>query len=391
MKKYNSIFGLFLLLLIVSITACQEDIENFDSKVVIGEATNKVGTYLLKPGLDEMTQVLKATVPTPAITEIHITYKADPSLVDQYNLAYYNTAVALPETCYDLTEPTAIIHSGSVTSTEVTINFKNLTSLDKDLIYVLPITVADTNWELLESTRTNYYVFKGAALINTVANIKERRLQPALTNASVLNNMRTITVEVLIRADELKDKISTLIGIEGKFLLRFSDNGLPGNQLQIATGSGNATNSNWTIETGKWVHIAFTYNGITGQSELFVDGISRGNGDRQIRTIVNWGVSYPREDETDNRRGFWIGYSYDTPRYFDGDISECRIWNRILTAEEIQAKDHFYYTTPQSEGLVAYWKFDEGQGINVTDYANGNNLTANKELTWKAVELPAKK
>ena len=57
-------------------------------------------------------------------------------------------------------------------------------------------------------------------------------------------------------------------------------------------------------------------------------------------------------------------------------ICECRIWNRVLTAEEIQAKNHFYYVDPKSEGLVAYWKFDEGQGVSITDYANENNLTA---------------
>ena len=45
---------------------------------------------------------------------------------------------------------------------------------------------------------------------------------------------------------------------------------------------------------------------------------------------------------------------------------------------------------PKSEGLVAYWKFDEGQGMSITDYASGNNLTANKDLTWKPLELPEK-
>ena len=124
---------------------------------------------------------------------------------------------------------------------------------------------------------------------------------------------------------------------------------------------------------------------------MFVDGESKGVGNQRPRVTVNWGVSYPREEENDNKRGFWIGYSYDTPRYLDGDISECRVWNRILTPEEIREKDHFYYVDPASDGLVAYWKFDDGQGGNITDHANGNNLIANNELTWKAVELPNKK
>lgn len=209
MKNYSSFFTFLILSLSFGLTACQEDSENFGSKVIAGNATKKVDTYLLKPGMNEMSRTFQATIPRPEETEIHITYKADPTLVEQYNSAYYNEAIALPEICYELTEPTAVIYAGSITSTDVTIRFKELTSLDNNLIYVLPITVAESNWSLLESTRTSYYVFKGAALINVVADIKERRLQPSFTDASVLNNLRTITVEALIRANELYDKIST--------------------------------------------------------------------------------------------------------------------------------------------------------------------------------------
>lgn len=136
--------------------------------------------------------------------------------------------------------------------------------MNSNLVYVLPVTVAESDWELWKAHVQFIMYLKGAALINTVANIKERRLKPNFLHAGVLIGLKTITVEALVRADELNNKISTLMGIEGKFLLRFSDQGLPGNQLQLATTSTNATNPNWTIETGKWVHIAFTYDGNTG-------------------------------------------------------------------------------------------------------------------------------
>ena len=328
MKKYNSIFSLFVLLSAVNIVSCQDDAERFDSKVITGDVSKKVATHLLKPGVDEMLQTFQATIPQPVESDIHIVYKAEPSLVTTYNEIYYDAAVALPEDYYEVKESNVIINKGSVVSTDVVLHFKDLTALNSNLVYVLPVTVAESDWELLESARTVYYVFKGAALINTVANIKERRLKPNFLHAGVLIGLKTITVEALVRADELNNKISTLMGIEGKFLLRFSDQGLPGNQLQLATTSTNATNPNWTIETGKWVHIAFTYDGNTGQSEMFVDGVSRGYGNKTIRTTVNWGYSYPVEEETELKRGFWIGYSYEAARYLDGDICECRIWNR---------------------------------------------------------------
>lgn len=298
MKKYNSIFSLFVLLLAVNVVSCQDDAERFDSKVITGDVSKKVATHLLKPGVDEMLQTFQATIPQPVESDIHIVYKAEPSLV-QHIMRFIMSSCCAAGGYYEVKESNVIINKGSVVSTDVVLHFKDLTALNSNLVYVLPVTVAESDWELLESARTVYYVFKGAALINTVANIKERRLKPNFLHAGVLIGLKTITVEALVRADELNNKISTLMGIEGKFLLRFSDQGLPGNQLQLATTSTNATNPNWTIETGKWVHIAFTYDGNTGQSEMFVDGVSRGYGNKTIRTTVKFGgYSYPVEEET---------------------------------------------------------------------------------------------
>ena len=101
---------------------------------------------------------------------------------------------------------------------------------------------------------------------------------------------------------------------------------------------------------------------------------------------VNWGQTM-----TDEGNGFWIGHSYNRDRWLEGEISECRIWNKVLTADEINAKNHFYLVEPDSEGLVAYWKFDEGTGQTVTDYTgNGNNGMALDPISWVEVALPEK-
>lgn len=44
---------------------------------------------------------------------------------------------------------------------------------------------------------------------------------------------------------------------------------------------------------------------------------------------------------------------------------------------------------PHSEGLIAYWKFNEGTGSKIIDHtSNGNDLTGNTTPTWINVELP---
>ena len=108
MKKYNSIFSLFVLLLAVNVVSCQDDAESFDSKVITGDVSKKVATHLLKPGVDEMLQTFQATIPQPVESDIHIVYKAEPSLVTTYNEIYYDAAVALPEDYYEVKESNVI-------------------------------------------------------------------------------------------------------------------------------------------------------------------------------------------------------------------------------------------------------------------------------------------
>lgn len=368
--------------------SCQEDMETYSNKIFID--SNKVNTLLLKGESETIEKVLQASIAQTNPQDIHITYKADPSLIATYNAAYYDKAIELPEECYEIPNPQAVINAGSVKSTEVSIFFKNLDILDRDLVYVLPVTIAETDIDILESARTSYFIIKGAALINTVANITGNKLYPGLSDASVLNNLSQITAEALIRVDEFGKQISTIMGIEGKFLIRVGDAGVPDNQIQLATENGNITDANWGIPVREWVHIALTWNSTDGAVNVYINGAKKGNTQTsRFRGKVNWGVHY--ESETEKSRGFWVGYSYSDDRDLKGDICEVRIWNRILTEEEINAKNHFYTVEPDAEGLVSYWKFDEGNGSSIKDHTvYGNNLIANSAPAWKMVELPEK-
>ena len=59
----------------------------------------------------------------------------------------------------------------------------------------------------------------------------------------------------------------------------------------------------------------------------------------------------------------------------------------MRTQEEIVS--NVYEVDPTSEGLVAYWKCDEGAGDTIRDHTgNGNNGTANSALKGKSVARP---
>ena len=380
MKKYiNSwLVSFFAASCLLFATSCREDSENFDNKLFIKSAAK---VNILIKGSDESAEsVIQTAMAKPENKDIQITYKENFGLVDQYNAAYYDHAIALPKNCYDIPDPVTTIPAGAVKADNVNVLFKNLSSLDRDLVYVLPVSIADANITVLEHSRTTYFVIRSAALISTVANISDNKLKPSFANASALSNLKQVTVEALVRVDKFGKLISTIMGIEGEFLIRIGDAGVPDNQIQLATSSGNVTDASWTIETGKWTHVALTFDSSSGATNVYINGVKKGaTKTSNYRNAVNWG-----------KANFWIGYSYSDDRFLDGDISECRIWDRVLTAEEINAKDHFYTVNPDADGLVAYWKFNEGQGLVVNDYSgNNNNAIAAKALKWKAIELPA--
>ena len=83
----------------------------------------------------------------------------------------------------------------------------------------------------------------------------------------------------------------------------------------------------------------------------------------------------------------YVGKSYNEERYIPGEISELRVWSVARTPEQIAG--NMYGVSPESEGLVAYWKFNEGSGSTIIDHANGTNLSAvGGTPTWIPVTLP---
>lgn len=384
--KLKNLYLVSMALLAGVFTACNDnDVENFDNQVYVNAST-MTSTVLLKNTVPATEGSFRIAMARPEAQDITITLKAEPTLTATYNAAYYDAAEALPESYYSVETPQTTILAGAVVSDDVVVSFKNLTDLDREKVYVLPVTISQSSIGVLKSAGTMYYVLKGAALINTVPDITKNLVYVTWSKPEVANNLKQLTAEALIRVNKFDKMLTSIMGIEGKFLLRIGDAGIPQNQLQVATSNGNLTSSDLAIPTGEWTHIAVTYNADQGgKITVYINGKNMLEGAKD-NGAINWAQTM-----TDEGNGFWIGHSYNRDRWLEGNISECRIWNRVLTQDEINAKDHFYQVEPDADGLVSYWKFDEGAGTAIHDYSgNGNNATALEALTWNQVELPAK-
>ena len=403
---------------IAALTACQTGEEHtFENKVFISEDSFARQLRVQRDeGVTQMTYDLTVGMASPKSNDVEVRFRTAPELLTAYRNAYYDTeAQLLPEANYDFGALSAVIRSGSVTSDPLTLSFIDLDKLGYETDYVIPVTISEASGVgILESARTLYLVVSEASLINVVADINDNLAWVDWTNRTPLQDMEQFTMEVLINANSFtNEQISTVMGIEDNFLIRTGDKLHPKNQLNIAYGKdvGEEQNARGSLfvekpllKTGQWYHIAVTFD--RGYIKVYVDGelvkeqeASVEGGDVLESVDFATGVSIDgtgRPDEDGGRpRAFWFGYSYSTDdptaRDFDGMIAEARIWNRVLTSDDINAENHFYKVSPDSEGLVAYWKFCDAKGSVIADYSDyGNDLQTDHTPTWVEVELPEK-
>lgn len=232
------------------------------------------------------------------------------------------------------------------------------------------------------------------ALVEWVALMSDNCAWPAWDNPTPVNNLQQFTMEATINfpdydAFKTSKEISTIMGIEGKFLLRLGDAQSVSNTTFEVAHAGGAVVANTSfvplMHRNQWFHLAVTFD--RGSVTLYLDGMEIGSGRISARSM-SFGVPHTGK-ETERTRFFWVGYSYEEGRDFRGLLSEVRIWNKVLTTSDFKAENHKYYVDPDSEGLVAYWRFNEGEGSVIKDYSkSGNNMQTKTAVQWQPVSLP---
>ncbi len=407
--------------------SCYDVNESFENKLYFDvDSMQREVRVATDEKVEEMTVDFAVAMAKPSDRDIELSFRESPELLETYRIAYYDPdAELLPEGHCDISSLQAVIKAGNVTSGDIALDFVGLgegQGLDYEKRYVLPVTLCADGIEILERYRTMYFVVREAALVNVAADMTSNCAWPEWGDFEAVKDMKTFTFECLVNGQAFKNKSSvhTLMGIEDNFLLRFGDTGLPGNQLQVAYAiyneedkrfRNNVTSSVLQIKPDRWYHIAVTFDGSAESNEgadikIYYDGklkmsekclAKEGNSTMPINSR-NFMVAH--SDEQDGKpRCFWIGYSYDKDRPFNGLIAEVRVWNKALTEEELNAPAHFYKLYRDNDGkypesLIAYWKFDGGNGKELKEVkdhsASGRNLKGNSNFLWRPVELPVK-
>lgn len=388
MKKVN-FFILGLLGIFIFLSSCTEkndsDLGLSRNKLfVVSDRLVEHIKFKSSPVEQTITKPLSIGVAVEASETIIARFRVDLDLINKFkeNHPDLNHLYAFPFDQVVIEDEIAVIKKGSVASTPTLIHFGEINNLDPYKEYVLPVHVdIISGVESIGPDPVIYYVFERGALIDVVPNIASNDFPIAWKNN--VSNLRTITVEALINATswdgiaDLKNPISTIFGVEDVFLLRVGDDGRRNNELFLTVGKDDKWPKSYYVAglpTNQWVHIAIVWDAETGDRIMYYDGVEKQRDKGAVGSV----------DLTEN---CFVGGSAGVYRWFNGAVSEMRIWNKHRTPEEII--NNKYSIEPSTEGLLAYWKFNEGTGDEIKDYSgNENNLKSREPLTWIPVSLP---
>ncbi len=383
MKNRYILLSIFALLLCIS--SCKEGADYGDAIYVTGTLSSNNIKFLVD-GQSSMGLTVSST--TKAETDITVKVEEAPELIDQYNATTGRNCQLPPAGSYAINGSEVVILSGSAVSSQIEVT-ADADQLQEGVSYCVPVSISNVDGgdlDILECSRTAY------VLLTKVIDIKAAYLArqgcfdiPGFAGEdSPVRALGQMTLEMKVlpisfpTSTQGGNAISSLCGCEENFLFRFGDGaGNPTNRLQFVKGSiGSAAHpdakdhyESWVdqeFDTGHWLHFAAVYDG--QYLRLYLDGeqihfVETNNGG-----TINLSMAYDGHSWDDT---FAIGRSAGHARFFDGYVSECRVWNVARTVNQLQ--DGICYVDPTSEGLVAYWRFngetqDDGTVLDMTGH-----------------------
>lgn len=346
---------------------------DFDYKksviVVTGTDSNPVVKFVVEDTPASYTVTASAT--DKVTQDIQVTFAIDNSLVEAYNKEHNTSYYTIPESAIVMDGTEGIIKAGSAASTGVTVRVVSTTDFIDGRTYVIPVTIKNVtggNLEVLEASKTIFLsvarVIGFSSLDMNNTNLYSNYIAPDELAVNLPNY--TYEVKCYINAWHTSpEQLSRLCSFTSKDesrsnMLRFGENGQDINSLQWVSPGGSII-STTRFNTGQWYTISLTFDG--SKYTMYVDGV------KDVELKGSTGSTFQR---------FELGMSwesYPAKQYFNGRLAEARVWNRALSKSELQLG--ICGVDPKSPGLVAYWKFNEGNGHIFND-ATGNGY----DMDW---------
>jgi hypothetical protein len=356
--------------------SCKETDEFRDIIYFTGtEETNTVNFVIDGPSSIGLSVTASDIVPA----DVNVQLQIQPELITQINQQTGKNFVIPPDGSYNLSSNHVILRAGKHVSEQTSLNIISTDDFEEGANYCVPVSIigSDGTMSTIEPSTVFFLIQK--SIITQAVNLRKSTYftVPSFLLNPEMSALPEVTLECRVLANSFHNAnpyISSIIGIEEKFLIRFGDISIARDQIMLAggevTGAGKyQLAATETFATGRWYHVAAVYDG--WEMILYADGKKIAS-TPAVKGVIDFSWDWAG--------GFHIGYSADG-RKLDGYISEARVWSKALTASQLQ--ENLCYVNPTSEGLVAYWRFNGSDGRNVPDLTgHGHTAVANENITW---------
>jgi proline iminopeptidase len=163
---------------------------------------------------------------------------------------------------------------------------------------------------------------------------------------------------------------------EENFFLRFRTmDGEP--WLEVSAGAGIGTlRAYHEFKTGKWYHLASTYDG--SAIVAYINGIKIDSGSASGPMYIDGEDLFIGKGDPEFSEG----------EFFHGALDEIRLWNMARSQEAIQAAMNASLSG-EEEGLVAYWSFDDGTASDQSGHGIHGQLPQIAESPYPAADTQA--
>jgi hypothetical protein len=378
MQKSSFTSTLFIVaavcLLAAGFAACKKSIEFNDAILITGTETNRLVRFTVENVPSSFAVTATATRKVEKDTKIE--FAVDTSLVSVYNKEMTANYYPAPAGSYEISGTSGTITSGTNVSNPIVVRVVSTANFVDGRTYLIPVTIKNAEGPLavLESSRTIFLRISRVIQFTSI-DISNPNFYFPYPFQTPVSDIKAFTFEIKCFIDQWHpgtNQISRLCNWgpvnESMFnLLRFGEAGSEINQLQWINSSGNCF-SKTLFSTQRWYTISCVYDGST--CRLFIDG--------------NLDNSFDAAGQVYEFGALELGMSfagYQTAQRFLGRIAEVRFWNRPLSRTEIQ--EGLCGVDVASNGLLAYWKFNEGSGNIFYDRTgNGRDMTWPRAVVW---------
>lgn len=355
------------------VSGCNDaDLSPIGNAAYISEAQKDPSTTVLVED-DGATASLTVRMGGKAEREHSFRIEVDPDVLTRFNALNGTSYTLLPKANYTIPSDPLLIATGEVAANPVNISIHSYTSeMDESgQTYALPVTLRSLDKSTALLTDASRYLIicnrqkiVPAPVFNseyaTGGASKRNRVILKMKNAPL--TFSAYTFEFMMYKEAFDYRNYMIVGFDNedglanRMWVRFEASSTtddPENRwMQINSVVKPAVTATSPCEAKTWQHVAIVFDG--SSTKLYLNG----------SLVADKATATP----TITFRHFTF---LPQPTYCTSTISfrEARLWNVART--EVQLKNNMNSVDPNSEGLLGYWKMDEGSGYKFKD-ATGN-------------------